>query len=224
MHVTRLMIIFLLCSPAIYAMELTTTRITSDQFDDILTTSICSRLYRFERNALRYTCKKCLNIILSQDELNEEYELSFREKSPQIIHWKSLGGLLPHQEFAEAVKNKKELLARWLIEKEKVSVWKAYCCNIEEAVETSTVQEILPVIEWLLDRRKPVTHQGEFLSGYHFANNLTDKYSEVQKIIDIFEKYQREKLQKIAQIAAQARQRSAYFGGSGPWHARGDYV
>jgi hypothetical protein len=163
------------------------------------------------------TCKKYLTLIHSQDALNENYNKSLYEgNAPKMIHWKKLGWLPPHQEFANAVKNKKNKLAVWLLEKQKVTVWDAYCSNILEAVNTSTVEQILPVIKWLLDTRRPVTHLGEYLSGYHFANNLKEQYPEVKKIVDVFERYKQEE-----ESRKETNRKIVYT--SGPWHSRGDY-
>jgi hypothetical protein len=203
-------------------MELTTTN-TSDGIciitDDLLTTAICSRLDRPARDALRRANKKYFKLILSQDELNKNYKEAYTLKDkPKIIYWKNLGGLLPHQELANAIQNKKCILAAWLLRTKKVIVWDAYCCNIQTAVNTSTIEEILPVIKWLLDTQKPLVHLGEFLSGYHYAANLVKACPEVQKIVNLFMKYEEEEERK-----ANTRHKSYFNFGGGPWHARSDY-
>lgn len=210
----------LVCSSTLYAMELTTadTSITTKITDDLFTTAICPRLDRPERDALRRTSKKYFKLLFSQDELNRKYNIP--HDHPEKAYWRSMGGLLLHEEFANAVKNNKNSLATWLLEKNKVDVWDAYCRNIQEAVETLTIECMLPVIKWLLDTRKPLTHRGEFLSGYHYAINLKQQYPGVQKIIDLFIAYEK---------AEEARKRAAnndyhgdgncYSWDRGPWHS-----
>ncbi len=218
-----LAIIFLLSFFPISAMELTTTNHSSGICitDDLFITSVCPRLDRPARDTLRCTCTKYLKIVHSQDELNKNYKEAFFAKNDmhQMFYWKSMGALEQHQEFAYAVKNKKDKLALWLLERNTVAVWNAYCLNIREAVETSTVDEMVPVIKWLLDTRKPVTCNGEYLSGYHYANNLKEQYPEVQKFIDLFKAYeQEEKERKKVEMA----ERILSFGGRS-WHARSEY-
>lgn len=215
----RLLFSVLLCSSTLYAMELTITSTSCVEkiTDDLFTTAIGSRLDRPARDALRRTSTKYFKLILSQDELNENYKNAcLRWDNPQIVHWKSMGGLLSHQEFANAIQNKKNSLGTWLLEKNKVVVWDVYCRNIQDAIATSTIEEMLPVIKWLLDSRMPKTHLGEFLSGYHCAKNLIAQYPEVQKIVDVFEVYEQDK---------DYRERAAsyngpYFGSRRSWHLR----
>ena len=224
MQFTRFLSIFLMYSSTMYAMELTTTNIPNGIHiitDDLLTTTICSRLDRPARDAFRRASKKYFTIVLSQDALNNNYKNAYElGEVCKMIYWKSMGGLLLHQEFSNAIKNKKEILATWLFEKKKVDVWNAYCCNIKEAVETATVEEIVPVIKWLLLTRKPVTYLNEFLSGYDFAKNLVHQYPEVKKIVDLFEAYQKE----IDDFNIVENQYQRLPGrGFGLWHARDDY-
>ncbi len=210
-----LVITFLLSSFPIYAMELT---ITNDSngiplTDDLFTTLICSRLDRSARDTLRCTNKKYSTLVHSQEELNKHYWESLIVE--EMFYWKSLGALEEHQEFAYAVKNKKDKLAKWLLERNEMAVWDAYCLNIEDAVETSTVDEMVPVIRWLLYTRKPTTHLGEFESAYGFTLNLK-KYPDVQKFIDLFKTYeQREEGWKIQ------RERERIL--SLAWHSWGEY-
>jgi hypothetical protein len=162
---------------------------------DLFITKICSQINRPTRDALRRTCKKYYECVISQDTLNGNYaKFLVLKDNAQILHWKNLGALFSHQELARAVKDKKFELATWLLAKNKVSIWNAYCRNIKDAVEEKKVEEIVPLIAWLLDTRKPQTHLNEFLSGYHFANNLKEKYLDVQKIIDVFKEYEKKRL------------------------------
>lgn len=224
--------IFLLYSSTISAMELTTRNYPSyiqTIPDDLFATAVCSQLNRRARDTLRCTCKKYAKLILSQDELNNNYKEAFDKKDDlKMAHWKGLGGLFPHQEFVHAIKNEHKVLAGRLLEQGKVTIWDVYCKNIEEAVKTSTVDEILSVFTWLLYARRPKTHLSEFSSGYHFANNLKAQYPEVQKIINLFESYkQGEEARKIAERAARERSRTHLFGSpipwNVPWYVRGDY-
>ena len=216
----------LICSSTMHAMELTTANYSGGIgiTDDIFVTAVCSRLDRPTRDILRCTCKKYLTLVHSQDALNENYNKSLYEGDAlKMVYWENLGWLPPHQEFANAVKNKKNKLAVWLLEKKKVTVWDAYCSNILEAVKTSTIKQILPVIKWLWDTRKPLTHLDEYLSGYHFAKNLIGlypEYPEVQKIVDAFERYEQE--EAVRKATASNSLIKSYFG-SGPWHSRMDY-
>jgi hypothetical protein len=195
MQLRLLLNVFLICSSTMYSMELTTTHASSSIHitDDLLSTAICSRLDRPAREVFRCTNKKYFELILPQDVLNKNYkDAHILQDEPKMLHWKSLGALLPHQEFANAIKKNIFFLARWLLEKNKVVIWDAYCLNIRQAVETSTIEEIVPVIKWLLDMRRPATHLNEYLSGYHFANNLVGRYPEVKKIVDVFKTYEKE--------------------------------
>ena len=222
-HMRLLLNVFLIYSSTLYAMELTTTHIYNGIIitDDLFATSVCSRLDRPARDTIRCTCKKYYECIVSQDILNINYAKAFHLKKDdaQMLHWKSLGAFFPHQELAKAIKDKKYDLAKWLLEKNKVNVWNAYCRNIQDAIEEKKVEEILPLIRWLLNTREPRTHHNEFLSGYHYAINLKKKNPDVQKIIDVFDEYKKEQW-----IHAEKVNCLLPGFGRGPWHARGDYV
>ena len=72
----RLLFSVLLCSSTLYAMELTITSTSCVEkiTDDLFATAIGSRLDRPTRDALRRTSTKYFKLILSQDELNENYK------------------------------------------------------------------------------------------------------------------------------------------------------
>lgn len=183
--------IFLLYSSAISAMELTTTNNSfhiQNISDDLFSTAICSRLDRPARDTLRCTCKKYVMLIYSQDELNNNYAQEILYCSVKVAYWRSLGGCYYFQEFGNAVKDKKDELAQWLLDK-KIDVCSAYCSHIKEAVETSKVDEVLPIIKWLLYTQRPDIEDFESLRVYFFAHEFKKQYPEVQKIIDLFNKY-----------------------------------
>lgn len=48
----------------------------------------------------------------------------------------------------------------------------------------------------------------QFSSGYHYANNLVKEYPEAQKIVDVFKKYETD---KIAEMVAQSCKRKCLF-------------
>jgi hypothetical protein len=187
-----------------YSIELTITNIPDD-----CVKIICSRLDRPEREVLRCTSKKYFQLILSQDELNKNYVQAHKQQDKlNITYWKSLGGWLPYQEFANAIKDERESLATWLLKQNKVAVEDAYCCNIQEAAETSTIKQIRPVLKWLLDTRSTRMF-GEYLSGYNCAKNLKEKYPNAQEIIDFFDAYMKQE---------DSRTKNYYLGGSGLAH------
>lgn len=200
MQLLRFFIIVLLDFSTVCAMELTTvpTAIGICQLgDELIIMEICSRLDRSSRDVLRLTNKKYFTVLFSQDVLNKKYQAACitRNKIDQDF-WQKRGGWLPYQEFARAIQSEQYRLATWLLKKKKAEVWDVYCGNIKEAVETSTVDKMVPVIEWLLNTRKPITCNGEFLSGYHFANNLKEQYPDVQKFIVLFKKYEQEEKER----------------------------
>jgi len=202
--------VFLLCSFSMHAMELIPiTNHSSDLeiiTDDLFAMSIVSRLDRQGRDALRLTNKKYFGLILSQDILTDNYINACKLGDVhRMTYLERLGWLPSHQEFANAIKNKKYCLAQWLIDKNKVVIWNAYCSNIREAVRMATVDEMIPVIKWLLDTRRPVLHHGEFLSGYHFSNNLVNTYPEAKKIVDIFVQYEKDEIERKAQETVHQR-------------------
>ncbi len=198
-------IIFLLFSFSMHAMKCIITDCSDgiSLTNDLFITTVCSRLDRPMRDSFRRTNKKYFKLLLSQDELNKNYEEACDTKDDlKMAYWKSLGGCFAYQEFADAVKSKKYKLATWLMNKKKVVVWDAYCSNIKQAVETSTVDEMVPVIECLLYSRKPTTYNSEYLSGYYVSNQLKEQYPEAQKFIDLFQKYTQEqaKFEEIAKL------------------------
>ncbi len=224
-------IIFLLSSFSMHAMKLTTPNHSNGipLTNDLFTISICSRLDRPARDALRCTCKKYLALVHSQEELNKHHQEVYdkigygQNIQDQLVYWKNLGGMFPHQELASAVKNKKEKLAVWLLETKRVNIiFHGYYWNMQDAVETSTVDEIVPVIQWLLDATKPLTDSRDFLSAYNYANDRKKRYPDMQKFVDLFDKYKEEEKREIARIVAESRRNNAYS--SSPWHARGDYL
>src|SRR5438874_2654945 len=89
-------IIFLLSFFPMHAMELTTTSYSSGLetiMDDFWTTMNCLRLNRQVRDTLRCTSKKCLALVLSQDNLNENYKEAYRKNDQhQRTYWRNLGG------------------------------------------------------------------------------------------------------------------------------------
>jgi hypothetical protein len=223
-------LIFLLSPVSMHAMELITTHHSSGIVitDDLFLTAVCSRLDRPARDTLRCTCTKYFKIIPLQDELNKEYVKAFYKKDDsRICYWKGLGGLFPHQEFANAIKNKKDKFATWLLEKGKVQIWNAYCLNMQDAVETLTIDEMLPVITWLLYTRKPEIFEQEFCSSYGFARKLKEhhpkeQYPHIQQIIDLFDKYrQKEEPKKRVENIAYMGNISHLF--MFPGQARVDY-
>jgi hypothetical protein len=166
---------------------------------------------------LRCTSKKYLALLFSQDELNKNYvKAHMQQDKLNMAYWKSMGGWLPHQEFANAIKNKRESFATWLLKNNKVAVDDAYCCNIQEAVETSAIKQMLPVIKWLLDTRS-TRLSAEYLSGYNCAKNLKEKYPNAQEIINFFDAYM------IDYQRNKDKVNKNYFLGSwngGPWHSQ----
>ncbi len=203
MHHKWLTIIFLLCSFAIHAMEITIPNNSSGLeiiMDDFLTTLNCLPLNREVRHSLRCASKKCLKLVFSQDDLNVKYIDAYKQKNQhQMDCWRSFGGCFYYQEFANAVKNKKDKLAEWLLKKNKVTVGRAYCSNIMEAVQTSTVDEMVPVIQWLLYTRTPSTYGSEFSKSVKEALRLVKEYPEAQKFLDLFNKYKAEELRRELQ-------------------------
>lgn len=230
MHHKIFLNIILLCSSVISAMELTTTNNfyhIQNIPNELFSTAICSRLDRRARDTVRCTCKKYATLVLSQDELNNNYREACDKKDySKMVHWASLGGLFPYQELANAVKNKHEWLAERLFNKGKVYVWDAYCKNLEEAVTTSTVDAMLPVFTWLLFTRQPKTYLYDFLRAYQLVKDAKEQDPKAQKIFDLFKKYKQEarERERIEDELLRARAKnSTYFGSGLPWHARGDY-
>lgn len=228
MQLVRSFVIFLLYSSTVCAMKLATVPAATgicQLEDEFITTEICARLDRPSRDALRRTNKKYFKLILSQDMLNRQYSIAYiTENKIDQDYWQKRGGWLPHQEFARAIKNQQYPLASWLLAKNKADMWGLYCRNIEEALKTSTVDEMVPVIRWLLNTRKPAIYssgylypESEFFSGYNCARNQIEKYPDVQKIVNVFEAYRR------GQEEQERTSHNVSFGGLGPWHARGDY-
>jgi hypothetical protein len=183
MHFKFLVNVFLMCSTTLYSMDLTIfTNFTN--FSDDCISIICSRFDRPERNNLKCTNKKYFKLILSQDEVNNNYRNAhMQQDESNMIYWKNMGGWLPHQEFANAIKNKKISLAKSLLKNNKVAIYDVYCCNIEEAVKTSTIDQVIPVLKWLMDTRS-TRAAAEYLSGYELAKNLKEKYPQAQEIVD----------------------------------------
>ena len=186
---------FLLCSSTMYSMErpleLVPTNVSSGLDiipDELLPTAIGFWLDRPARDDFRRTCKKYFELLLSQDELNKNYRNACNKKYKKAcifnpdteLYWKNLGGLWSHQEFANAIKNKKDKLAMWLLEK-KTTPYSAYYLNILKVMDTSTIDEILPVIEWLLKSKKLGTY---FDDSLNCAKKFIDQCPDIQKIID----------------------------------------
>jgi hypothetical protein len=203
MQCIQYFIVFLLSSFSIQGMELAISDKSSgiQGVDDaVLTASICPRLGWQARNALRCTCKKYLKLVHSKDELNKKYKKACDEKNVlQMTYWKNLGGCYFYQEFANAVKNKKDKFAEWLIEKNKVIIEDVLLNNISESVTTLTVDEITPVIQWLLNSIQSICPKNNFFfsyNSYYLICNATKilayKYPEAQIFIVMFEKYKEE--------------------------------
>lgn len=182
MRFTFLLTALLLCSTTIHSMESIPHEIVSSAFHP--------HLDRVDKSILKCVNKKWNVIVLSQDELNKQYTAACEKQDTDAIkQLKKMGGFLAHQEFAHAVHNKQYCLATWLIEHKKVDVWHAYCTNMQEAADSAKIEQMLPVITWLLETRKPKTYGIEFINSYQCAQNLAEKYHNMQQLISVFEVY-----------------------------------
>ena len=219
MHLKLLLTLLLVCTPTAYSMEIDCPPTIPNE---IFTTAICSHFDRPDRDALRLTCTKYFKLVPSQDFLNNNYQAACeRNDIITIADWKQMGGVLSHQELARAVQNKQYSLAKWLIEHDKLGMWPAYCTNIQEAVESAEIKQMLPVIKWLLDYRKPKIHLNEFLSGHHYAKNLIKKYPEAQQFVDLFDKYKTVQVAEARIKHEESRYNQACFP-STPWFLKED--
>ena len=163
--------------------------------DEVFTTVICPYFDRQDRDTLKCTCIKYHNLVLSQEELNKKYHMAkikglhlhSKQSLQEMELYKKMGGLAIHQEVANAIKNNKGSFATQLIEKQKLTEWTLFYNNIEEAVKTSTIESMLPIIRWLLDTRKPKFD--DLKATYEYIKTYLSEYPETNQFLILFQDY-----------------------------------